>query len=138
MRTDCASRVAEMLVCVDFLRRGYDAVLNPSAGSPIDVLVALDDGVFLKVQVKSTSKVSDFGSRKIKLSFPMRGTSRYAVAGVDLFAFSAPVCADILYIQADELFNGRKYGHKHFGPKLFADRAPGSLDRFLRQRALLT
>lgn len=145
-------QAGELLVCFDFVVRGFEAMVNPFPGSKADVLVNTARGGILRCQVKSTGgpkkitftpnmvgrgteKTRVFGcasKTKQKYRFGLGGGSAaYDAAGIDLFAFVALDAKEVLYLTTAELSNGNDRGKKAFGLQAFTSRAAGSLDRCL-------
>ena len=129
-------RAAELLVCFDFVIRGYNAVVASFPGSLYDVLVDCGRGTPLRVQVKATTAMRDARDKTSKLRKELRfnlghkaGVERYTKAGVDVFAFVAINDKSILYVFAEELTLKGKT--KSYGIKSFKERAQGSLDQIL-------
>lgn len=141
-------RAAELLVCFDFLCRGYEALAYDFPGSATDVL-AVVDGQFLRIQVKGTAgpilqvrrnrvrlkhKKTEHLQTRLRYQFTLKGKTSYAV--IDLFAFVALDSKSVLYVgsKGEKFLSAEK---KAFGAPTFAERAEGSLDRFLAERFLL-
>jgi hypothetical protein len=133
-------RAAELPVCFDFVSRGYEAVVNDFPGAPTDVF-AWVEGELVKIQVKGTQapmllvrrnrfrlkhKRTEYLQTVRKYRFGLRGVA-------DLFAFVALDLRTVLYLPANQIGKGDK---KFFGAATFAERAEGSLDRFLAERFL--
>lgn len=133
-----AALAAEYLVCVDFLRRGYSATQGLWPHCPFDVLVDCGDQTYLRVQVKSTSGVTVKSRHKGRVyCWSLDKNGLYAKnGGVDLFAFVALDQMKIWYVPpADLLMAPGKFPlNKHVGHTVFAQKAEGSLDRFLLER----
>lgn len=150
-------QAAELLVCFDFVSRGYDAVVNAFPGAKADITVDLGCGAPIRVQVKATArpkarirKVRVFRKytktnstgQKVQFSgerFSQEKRGKYVFAfekakylGIDLFAFVAMDTKSVLYVPANAIPNG-KQKRKEFGAKSFAERAAGSLEQYLTE-----
>ncbi len=91
-------KAGEHLVCCDILMQGYNAFLADQ-GMPFDVVVE-SDGVFKRIQVKSTFGLRSFGKTATDIyRFGTRrgngSKNRVRQADVDYFAF---VCLDSMII----------------------------------------
>lgn len=149
----CAGQAGELLVCFDFVSRGYPAIINGFPGAPYDVIVDLGRGDIIRVQVKSTAKSKIWGkgelAREIKYdrkspqvlkkygrpkykfgSGSKAGTDRYSKNKIDLFAFVAIDVKTAMYVSAQQITGSNKV----FGAKSFVERAESSLDHFLAER----
>lgn len=132
-------QAGELLVCFDFVVRGFEAVINPFPGAKADVLAQTTCGRVIRCQVKSTGApivVAKSGGRGAKTSRKYKfglggGSYTYDAAGVDLFAFVALDVRKTLYLTAQDLFNGNDRDKKAFGLQSFAAQAEGSLERCL-------
>lgn len=147
-------RAAELLVCFDFVIRGYPAVINSFPGAVADVLVDLGKKHVLRVQVKATLQPSmkfttvgvglgrnarAEGTKRVsdgaRYRFSMgHDPIRYATEQIDLFAFVALDTKSTLYVPGKEAL--RESNKRYFGAKTFSERAEGSLDRYLESLLL--
>jgi hypothetical protein len=137
---------AELLVCFDFVSRGFNATVSSFPGCAYDVIV--DTGsVPLRVQVKSVFQARAACRRgalkelKNEYRFQLvnkHGESRlkrYIDNEVDLFAFVVLSKQLVLYVETKNLQVTTK--SKTFGVKSFDRKASDSLDVFLFNKLFL-
>jgi hypothetical protein len=98
-------KAGEHLVCFDLITQGYNAFLADQ-GLPFDVVVE-NNGSLLRIQVKTTQSVHDYGMSKNVYRFGTRkgkgSRTRTNAACVDYYAFVAMDIKTIAYLPIAQL-----------------------------------
>jgi len=100
-------KAGEHLVCCDLILQGFNAFLADQ-GLPFDILVEKNEGL-KRIQVKTTSSLSDYGKSKRIYRFGTRkgkgAMTRVREAEVDYYAFVALDIRKIAYISIKEMLS---------------------------------
>lgn len=105
-------KAAEFLVCSELILKGYNATVM-DAGQPYDVLVDLGGGCFVRIQVKSTTRMYEGYRLCSTYRFPMRksrtGERRVTTKDVDVFAFVALDARQVAWMSVHSVSNTNGY-----------------------------
>ena len=98
--------VGEYLVTTMLLADGYDAHRVDTVG--YDVLIRLDDGLAVRIDVKTTSKAKDYYQFTIKKGQKNKFKNHSSDA-CDLLAFVCLESMNVIFVLSDECIGKEKY-----------------------------
>lgn len=137
LRTENIGLAGELLVCTEFVRRGFEAIVNPFPGSASDVLVVLPSNRVLRVQVKAVRHLTPYQVRdtvKNRYHFRFRDVrllNRYQRAGVDFFALVALDEMAVVFLTLPE---ARRRGMSvTYSKNSFLKHAANSIDNLIKK-----
>lgn len=106
------AKASEHLVCCELILQGHNAYLT-DAGQPYDVIVDTGVGQFIRVQVKTTTRMYGRPGYPPVYRFPFRksrtGDRRITAKDVDVFALVALDARQIAWVPVRSVLNGSGY-----------------------------